>query len=401
MNEAGKSRASVNGHVAVIGAGSTGLTAALALLERGFRVDVLEAGAGPNPTSRAGTLQPSTLMLFERLGIVADVLAIGRRAPILQFRELAGPVVAQFDFGLLADVTPYPFRLHCAQDQLTRLLLERVLHRGGTVTFGCRVVGVSPLASGNRVQWRTEHGEAEGAFSYVVGADGSASSVRKAAGIALEGERGAVRMVQCMTTADLGALWPDLSAGAYFMDPLRPCLLTQVPDSWRILIGLPEGVVEDDDAERAARDAVERLLGVERPLSVFRETMYAIRPGLARTFFERRVMLVGDAAHVSLPFAATGLNAGLHDAYFLAKALYEEEVLDEPRLCEWAEVRRADTLKRVIGDGTALYAALRAAGPGRKKRNARLAEIAGDRALARAYLSRSAMLDGASIAGVV
>src|SRR5208337_3834335 len=95
--------------VAVAGAGAVGLMAALALSRRGFEVAVFEAKGALEPTPRADTLHAPTLTLFERLGIVEDVLAIGQRASRFQFRELKDGIVAEFDLSVLADVTAYPF----------------------------------------------------------------------------------------------------------------------------------------------------------------------------------------------------------------------------------------------------------------------------------------------------
>ncbi len=384
--------------VAVAGAGAVGLMAALALSRRGFEVVVFEAKGALEPTPRADTLHPATLTLFERLGIVADVLSIGLRASRFQFRELADGVVAEFDLSALADVTAYPFRLHCAQDQLTRVLFEHVRAAKVGIEFNSRVVGVVEGERGVHVQIKRGE-QVEGLeFDYLVAADGASSTVRTVAGIVVMEKFRATRMVQVMTTYDLSKAWPDLAPDAYFMDPSSPCVITQVPGAWRVLLALPERITDRDlQRDKWHRDTLAKLFALDRPISIFHETAYAIRTGIADSYRAGSVFLVGDAAHVVLPFAAMGLNCGIGDAYFLAKALYEQEFQGQDVLDSWATTRKAVALNRTIAESTALFAELHASGAERDRRNARLREIAGDPAEAHAYLLRSAMLDPESL----
>lgn len=384
--------------VAVVGAGAVGLVTALALARHGFEVTVFEAEPRLRPTPRVNTLHAATLMMFERLGLVDDVLAIGQRSQHVQFRELADGVIAELDLSVLADVTRFPFRLHCLQDQLTRVIFEFVLNAKIPIHFDTRVVKVAQ--DDDRVQVEIEcanHGE-EIEFDYVVGADGSGSIVRDAIGIPFEEQSKPTRMVQIMTTYDLRKAWSDLAGEAYFMDAVSPCTIVQIPGSWRILLALPNAVT-DRDLERNGwhRETLARIFALDRPISIFHETTYAVRTGVARTFRSNRFFIVGDAAHVSLPFGAMGVNCGIHDGYFLAKALYESIYLFHPSLDDWASTRKAAALKRAIAEGWTLFSTLGADESERTARNARLREIAGDPGLMRAYLLRTSMLDGAPI----
>lgn len=381
--------------VAVTGAGAIGLLTAFALARSGFAVTVFEAHHELEPTPRADTLQPASLMLFDRLGIASDVLAIGRRAARFQFRDSSGgDVVADFDLGAIADVTAYPFRLHCAQEQLTRVLFEHAKAAGVRVEFDARVTGVEAIENGVRLQLAGKEPPEGSDFEYAIAADGASSSVRELARIPFAEDSRPTRMIQIMTTYDFSKAWADLAPDAYFMDPASPCIVTQLPGSSRVLLALPDGIT-DRDLHRDAwhRRTLARIFALDHPISVFHETLYAVRTGAATGFRAGRILLVGDAAHVALPFSATGLNCGIHDAYFLAEALAEEPALGSAVLDAWAVARRKFALSRALADGNALFHELRVPQEQREARNARLRAIAAGPQTLRAYLLRSAMLD--------
>ena len=105
--------------VVVCGAGPTGLVAALTLARAGVPVLVLEKGEGLSAESRASTFHPPTLELLDELDLAGPVVASGLRAPTTQFRDRRAGPVATFDLGVLADLTPFPFRIQLEQDKFT------------------------------------------------------------------------------------------------------------------------------------------------------------------------------------------------------------------------------------------------------------------------------------------
>ena len=98
--------------VVIAGAGPTGLMCALALARQGVPVVVCEAEPALTHDLRAGTFHPPTLEMMAPYGITARMHEHGLQVRRWQIRERRGSLVAEFDLGLLADVTPYPYRLH-------------------------------------------------------------------------------------------------------------------------------------------------------------------------------------------------------------------------------------------------------------------------------------------------
>src|SRR3954464_2853771 len=126
--------------VIVAGAGPVGLVTATYLAEHGVPVTVLEAEPNLPENLRASTFHPPTLDLLARFGASERLIAMGMKAPRLQYRDRAG-WRADFDFGAIADLTAHPFRVQCEQYKLNQVLAERLAgfpHAG--VEFASSVV---------------------------------------------------------------------------------------------------------------------------------------------------------------------------------------------------------------------------------------------------------------------
>jgi 3-(3-hydroxy-phenyl)propionate hydroxylase len=379
--------------VVVVGAGPAGLTAALSCAARGFAVTVLESGAALETAARADTLHPGTLEILEHLGVLSDALRAGQHADRFQFRELAGEVVAEFDLALLKDDTPHPYRLLCPQDWLVRTLFEHVRARQAEVAFGAHVTAVRQTSEAVQVEFERDGKKELVEAEYLVAADGAGSVVRASLGVTFEEQAKAVRVVQVMTNYDLTRALPKLLAETYVMDPRTPFVLTHLTGSWRALLPIPDGIPTENLANNAwHREAFKKLSATDAAIPIFHETLYAIRPGAAQTFRANRAFLIGDSAHVTLPFAGMGLNTGIHDAYSLANALHAHATRRAPVLDAWAAARRASAVNQTIAESYHIYEMMRTPASRRRKRNGFLQHTAADPEAARAYLLRTAML---------
>src|SRR5687767_15107258 len=133
--------------VLIAGAGPVGLSAACVLAEAGIPVTVLEAQPELPQNLRASTFQPPTLDMLARFGATQRLIEMGRVAPLLQYRDRQG-WVAQFDFGVIADVTQHPFRVQCEQFKLNQVLAAHLQTKNARVQFGCEVTAVEQDGSG-------------------------------------------------------------------------------------------------------------------------------------------------------------------------------------------------------------------------------------------------------------
>lgn len=319
-------RMPTNKPVIVAGAGPVGLLTALVLARQGVSVLVLEAEAGLTHDLRAGTFHPPTLELMAPLGITERMHEAGIRVPRWQSRDRKEGLIVEWDLGALAGDTPYPYRLHLEQHRLTPIILE--LLRGfphAQVRFATRFEHVAQAADGVQVTVSSAHGQETVAGSWLVGADGGRSAVRKAAGIEFEGFTWDERFSVISTTCDLARF--GFADNAYIADPEQWVALFRMPDAgppglWRMTSPVSAAV---SDAEVLSEAYAQRLLARILPLDTVAEiahtSVYSVHQRVARTFRAGRILLAGDAAHVNNPLGGFGLNSGIHDAVNLGEKL--------------------------------------------------------------------------------
>jgi 3-(3-hydroxy-phenyl)propionate hydroxylase len=312
--------------VIIVGAGPVGLVSALSLASRGVPVRVLESNPELFMDLRAGSFHPPTLEVLEPLGVTAKLLDICIRVDRWQLRDRTRGVIGVFELALLADETPYPFRLHCEQHKLTPLVMEMLRPLPHVdIRFSAHVTDVIQFGSGVKVTAETEGGREEFEGSWVIGADGGGSVVRKSTSIGFDGFTYPERFALISTPFDLGAR--GFSDTAYISHPVEWCAVFRLPDIgppglWRFLYGCR---AEETEEESLSDHVVEQRLQAVAPRSERYETkhrtIYRVHKRVAQTFRRGRVLIAGDAAHLNNPIGGVGLNSGLQDAMNLTDKL--------------------------------------------------------------------------------
>jgi 2-polyprenyl-6-methoxyphenol hydroxylase-like FAD-dependent oxidoreductase len=389
--------------ILVVGGGPVGVIAALALARQGIPVRVFEAEARVNDSPRAATTHAATLEMLAELGLVDEVIARGLIEPKFRIWDRARrEVIVEFDFGVLGNDTRFPYVVQCEQHKLANMAIERL--RGfshASLEFCARVTSLQQFDDRVDVTVESAAGTRRISGSYLIGADGGRSTVRKALDIEFEGYTHPERFLVLTTSFSFDVEYGQCSRN-YFSDPDEWCALFKVTGDdgsglWRVLF--PTRLEESDEQaleEAAVQGRLQRFFPKPGPYPVVHRNLYNVHQRVAASFGRGRVFLAGDSAHVNNPLGGLGLNFGIHDAVelsaLLGRVLRREapaDVLDHydrfrrPLNVEYVQQQTIANKRRLEEKDASL----------RARNNEALRKTAADPAAHRAYLLRASLID--------
>lgn len=319
--------------VVVAGAGPVGLTAALVLADAGIAVTVAEKRPALSTASKASTFHPPTLAILDRLQVLDAVKAAGYVVDRVQYRTARDGVFAEFALASLAQDTAFPFRLHLEQAELTAVMLQRLRqHPHARVLFDAEVQAV--VQEGSRVTARVRHGTGHETLEadWLIAADGSRSDVRGMLGIPFEGQDYPDKILRIMTTDDLDVLLPGIAPVTYLWNGTKSVSFLRMPDCWRIILRVPREV---DDAQALRSDWIlarlrEVMPHCEAVPHVLMQDIYGVARRVAARNRQGRILLAGDAVHITNTRGGMNMNCGIHDAWGIAQAIAATAASSDP-----------------------------------------------------------------------
>ncbi|HEY0487323.1 MAG TPA: bifunctional 3-(3-hydroxy-phenyl)propionate/3-hydroxycinnamic acid hydroxylase [Mycobacteriales bacterium] len=295
--------------VVIVGAGPTGVLAAILLARRGVRCVVLERHTDVYALPRAVHLDDEVYRILQAAGVADVFAAVTRPALGLRLVDTRGRVLAEFARSAGVGPHGYPQANMFDQPDLEAMLraeaarLPGVELRGGAevvwVTGGDRPrVSYTDLATGTRTEL---------AAVAVLGCDGASSPTRRAIGSPWRDlgfrERWLVVDARCRPPLDA---WDGVHQ---VCDPSGAATFMRIgADRYRWEFRSPSAPL---------RELLRPWTG-DREVEVLREAPYTFEAGVAGSWRCGRVFLLGDAAHLTPPFVGQGLGAGLRDAANLA-----------------------------------------------------------------------------------
>jgi len=342
--------------ILVAGAGIGGLTAALALLKRGFDVDVYEQASELKEVGAGVQLSANGNRALYALGIGDELKRLACEASGKEVRLWnTGQTWKLFDLGAVSVARyGYPYFTAYRPDLLDVLAQAVRREKSDAIHLGARCVGLSQDSSG--VTLRLERGAATGAA--LVGADGVHSTVRQALFgtdaprftgiIAWRGTIPMSRLPECMQRL-VGTNW--IGPGAHVVHyPVhggdRMNFVGAVERSdWQVESWSARGTVAECENDfRGWHEDVQRMIrNIDTP---FKWALMGRAP--MEQWTVGRVSLLGDACHPALPFLAQGAVMAIEDGYILARALAEYDDV-ETALNRYENARKERTRRMVLG----------------------------------------------------
>jgi salicylate hydroxylase len=367
--------------ILIAGGGIGGLAAALALLQRGFDVEVYEQARELKEVGAGLQLSANGNRALYELGVGEVVRLLSCEATGKEVRLWStGDTWKLFDLGSVSvERYGYPYFTVYRPDLLAVLAAGVRALKPDAIHLGARVQGCED--SGDGVLLRMQHGEARG--DALIGADGVHSNLRQALFGAdapeftgLMAWRGVIpieRLPERMRRM-VGTNW--VGPGGHVVHyPLRGGSLMNFVgirerDDWQVESWSVAGAVDECLADfHGWHDDVQLMI---RAIDVPYKWALMHRAPLPR-WSVGRVSLLGDACHSTLPFLAQGAVMAIEDGFVLARAL-EAHADVAIALRHYEEARRARTTRMVEG----------AAANTKRFHNPELAHVEG----ARAYVER-------------
>jgi 3-(3-hydroxy-phenyl)propionate hydroxylase len=386
--------------VIIAGAGPVGCVAALRLAQAGIPVRLLEGAKELPETLRASTFHPPSLDMIEQLGLDKALIAQGLVCDKYQYRDRRTGEIAEFDLGVLKDDTRHPYRLQAEQWKLVLLIWKELQEKHSNlaeVHVNCPVKGVHQTSDGVEVLVWDNGQEKLLEGSYLIGADGADSAVRKACAIVFEGFTYPERFLVASTNFPLETKFDRLALVNYVSDPEEWLVLLRTPSVWRVLI--PTDPKIEDDAlflsDRWIQDRLHHMAPHDRDYEISHRTIYRVHQRVARTWHRGRVLLAGDAAHLNNPLGGMGMNGGIHDAWTLTDKLIQVHRGGDAAalLAQYDRQRRTICTKFVQEHTINNKRLMESKDPDvQKKRQAEFMRDASDPALARKFLLRTSMI---------
>jgi len=301
----------------VVGAGPVGLAVALGLAQKDWTVLVFEKNSALSEHSRAPLIWPRTQEILSELGVLSRVENEGIvRSRIRLWNADQKQVLVRYPIEELRDETPFPQVILCPQFRTERILYDALEEESSAkVRFSSEVTELEQGQESVEVRFEQDGQSGSVTASYAAGCDGAHSGVRDAIADSFSGQTYSAQAALADITFDRqqDVRFPRLTRKRGVATAIRID-----DDLWRLI--MPRASEGGPPLNRRIERAVTDLFPTSSYQTVWKSE-FSLHRRVSSSFVNRRVVLAGDAAHLTSPVGGQGMNLGLQDASALVRAL--------------------------------------------------------------------------------
>lgn len=321
---------SLHSDIVVAGAGIAGLTTALALAQHGIAVTVLEAFSRPSEVGAGIQVPPNACHVLAELGLLAAVKRRATKPSVIQLGDAHnGKILVSMPVNV-AD-TPYtPFLT------IHRAALHQVLYRAAIdhpnidIITGHRIERVQANPKAVSITAETSDGTAQLSARVLIGADGVWSRCRRAIEGATDAKpTGRIALRAVVPAADTNGTMHNAITAWMAKQAHLVCYPVRNTDTLNI-VAITQGSASKHVWDAQADDRTLKHLAEQFDACGYRKVikqtqwtawpLAAVSPNAA-WHDNGHIVLVGDAAHATEPFAAQGAAMAIEDAFVLARCM--------------------------------------------------------------------------------
>lgn len=301
--------------ILIVGAGPTGLTAALELTRFGVPVRIVDQADGPATTSRALGIQARSMELLEQRHLVDEVLRLGNPAGYGSIYG-DGKRLIRIDFGTVH--SRYNYLMNLSQAETERILRDAIEARGVRIEWGTKLVGFTQDALAHpphKVKAMLQKDGTTELFetSWLISGEGAHSSVRTTLDLSFEGMTNPSQYILGDVLVD-GEL-PSTDFHIFGSEHGFMALFPLAEGHFRLIADSPiHGTHKGDPTLAEIQEIYDQRSSIPAKFNDMTwSSWFRINSRMVDRLRVGQLFLGGDAAHIHAPAGAQGMNTGIQD----------------------------------------------------------------------------------------